>query len=80
MLSVLEKPTGTSVARAVGFNRQNVIYFFTLLKKLLKEHSSPPERIFGKSLISTLNLKKKLMQSSSQNKIKEKNRQNDDNT
>lgn len=43
----LRRPTGTSVARAVGFNKQDVDQFFNLLEQLMEEKHFPPSRIFN---------------------------------
>lgn len=45
-LSLL-KPTPTSANRAKGFNKQNVYYFFNLLKSALDEHPYLPNRIWN---------------------------------
>ncbi|CAH1965368.1 unnamed protein product [Acanthoscelides obtectus] len=44
ILSV-RKPTGTSFARARGFNKETVDNFFTLLEKTYENHSFPANRV-----------------------------------
>lgn len=41
------KPTGTSAARSVGLNKENVSMFLTTFNLLLKKHSYPANRIFN---------------------------------
>lgn len=40
-------PTGTSYARAVGFNKARMDEFYDLLDKLYEEHKFPADRIFN---------------------------------
>ncbi|GBP08867.1 hypothetical protein EVAR_78264_1 [Eumeta japonica] len=45
---VLEKkPTGTSFARAFGFNKDNVNNFFQLLDEIYEKNKYPPNRIYN---------------------------------
>lgn len=41
------RPTGTSFARALGFNRNNVEEFFNLLEAEYDRHNFPPHRVFN---------------------------------
>lgn len=43
----VRKPTGTSMARAVGFNKKSVDEFFTLLEQVMEQNNFPPDRIFN---------------------------------
>nr|CAI5869873.1 unnamed protein product [Callosobruchus analis] len=43
----IRKPTGTSFARARGFNKENVNTFFTLLQEVYERHDYPANRIFN---------------------------------
>ena len=43
----LRKPTGTSYARSMGFNKENVGKFFYLLEEAYSEHQYPAERIYN---------------------------------
>lgn len=43
----LRTPTGTSVARVKGFNRESVGKFFDLYEEALEAHNYPPSRIFN---------------------------------
>lgn len=41
------RPTGTSFARAKGFNKESVNHFFDLYEKLMDNYKFPPEKIFN---------------------------------
>lgn len=43
----VRRPTGTSFARAFGFNKENVDDFFRLLEKLYEKIKYPPNRIYN---------------------------------
>lgn len=43
----IRKPTGTSIHRAKGFNKQNVNHFFDLLEAAFEKHEYPAERVFN---------------------------------
>lgn len=43
----VRRPTGTSFARARGFNKENVLSFFNVLEKEYDKKFYPPERIFN---------------------------------
>lgn len=43
----MRKPEATSMARAQGFNKPNVNYFFNILKTVQDNHFHPPHRIYN---------------------------------
>lgn len=43
----VRRPTGTSFARAVGFNHENVSKFFDLLASAFEKHTYTPDRVFN---------------------------------
>ena len=43
----VRRPTGTSFARAKGFNKESVDNFFTLLEKEYEKHNFPANRVFN---------------------------------
>ncbi|KAK7478675.1 hypothetical protein BaRGS_00030060 [Batillaria attramentaria] len=43
----IRQPQGTSIARAVGFNKPQVQQFFALYKELLETHSCTPSRLWN---------------------------------
>ncbi|KAL0858570.1 hypothetical protein ABMA27_012420 [Loxostege sticticalis] len=43
----VRKPTGTSFARAFGFNKDNVNNFFQLLDEIYEKNKYPPNRIYN---------------------------------
>ncbi|KAL0809939.1 hypothetical protein ABMA28_010794 [Loxostege sticticalis] len=43
----VRKPTGTSFARAFGFNKDNVNHFFQLLDEIYEKNKYPPNRIYN---------------------------------
>lgn len=43
----IQRPCGTSFARALGFKRENVEHFFRMLETLYEEHHYTPDRIYN---------------------------------
>ena len=43
----IRKPTGTSFARAAGFNRDSVAHFFNILEGEFEKNNYPPHRIYN---------------------------------
>lgn len=43
----MRRPTGTSFARALGFNKENVTEFFNNLEVLYEKHNFGPHRVFN---------------------------------
>lgn len=41
------RPTGTSFARAKGFNKESVDHFFNLYEKLMDDYKFPPDKIYN---------------------------------
>lgn len=41
------RPTGTSFARAKGFNKESVNHFFNLYEKLMDDYKFPPDKIYN---------------------------------
>lgn len=43
----MRRPTGTSFARALGFNKENITEFFNNLESLYEKHNFGPHRVFN---------------------------------
>lgn len=43
----VRKPTGTSIHRAKGFNKDNVTHFFDILEAAFENHEYPADRVFN---------------------------------
>ena len=43
----IRTPTGTSIHRAEGFNKENVTHFFNILEAEFEKHKYPADRVFN---------------------------------
>jgi hypothetical protein len=52
MINCPRRPTGTSFARVLGFNKENVTEFFNNLEALYEKHNFGPHRVFNVEVAS----------------------------